>query len=671
MAIMANSKVLPLAQYLVRVNLTPPFTSGSLNINALLSADIYRSQPGILTANYGFEGYMGVPGLQGTDEAARQAAYEYGVSWQSLDPALDAPARAQYSGVGDTAFQATYGVAVVQGDTIPVVFSHPVLGSSIRPEAFEILLNTGEWVTPITASLLPNVEYNERQTVVLTGYWGNRLPSDHPDALHPTLLRIADSDSPLMFVTPQGLVSAAGLEVESANPYDAGNGPRLVAANLDVLTTLGEGAPIWLQASAANSGTHLFGEEAQFRLRLYTSAGFSPDGIRSILPTEFSRFFRLEAVNALGETVWINEAGVSYDIAGHGTLKVLGVADTGPRQDQYDDAYVEDHDNQYDIILAGDRAAVEQLVRVHMPAEGEYSVVYNPGGPGNAPDSNPHVPFTVPSSPLSIEIANLIERNPYVTYVEIDGPVYRDPFTGQPVGEDLGVALHDTGTGHVVHQYSDPYGRIFYASFDVSDVFNYAGSAEHPVLFDAVYYLRQNPDVRDAFNADHTLAWQHYLQFGASESLSPDAEAGTRAPMPWFDIDFYLSANPDVAAAADGPSFAFRHFIENGMTEFRAPNALGLLKPLTEENLLQYAKASQDLLLAFDIAASATSLNAQQRYDLAMHFHRWGYAEDRAAQPTVLVAPTPDPGPDEDFWIELGGTIGTPPDELAFFGALG
>src|SRR5690606_41359868 len=133
----------------------------------------------------------------------------------------------------------------------------------------------------------------------------NRLPSDHPDALHPTLVRITDSDSPLMFVTPQGLVSAAGLEVESANPYDAGNGPRLVAANLDVLTTLGEGAPIWLQASAANSGTDLFGEEAQFRLRLYTGAGFSPDGIRSIVPTEVSRFFRLDAGNALGESVGI------------------------------------------------------------------------------------------------------------------------------------------------------------------------------------------------------------------------------------------------------------------------------------------------------------------------------------------------------------------------------
>lgn len=71
--------------------------------------------------------------LQGTGDDARQAAYDSGIAWQALDPALNAPARSVYSGVGDTAFQTTYGVAVIQGDTIPVVFSHPVLGSSIRP----------------------------------------------------------------------------------------------------------------------------------------------------------------------------------------------------------------------------------------------------------------------------------------------------------------------------------------------------------------------------------------------------------------------------------------------------------------------------------------------------------------------------------------------------------
>lgn len=51
MGILANKKVLPLFQYLMQVNHTPPFTSDSLNINALLSADVYRDQPGIITAN--------------------------------------------------------------------------------------------------------------------------------------------------------------------------------------------------------------------------------------------------------------------------------------------------------------------------------------------------------------------------------------------------------------------------------------------------------------------------------------------------------------------------------------------------------------------------------------------------------------------------------------------
>lgn len=650
MAIMANSRALPLVQYLVQLNLSPPFTSDSLNVSALLSADVYRDELAIITANYGFDGYMGVPGLRGVDDAARQIAYDHGVSWQELDPALDAPARAYYSAVGDAAFLAAYGVSVVQGDTIPVVFSHPVLASSIRPESFEIQLNTGEWVTPLTASLLPNGEYNERQTVVLTGYWGNRLESDHPDALHPVLVRIAESETPLTFVTPQGLVSAAGLEIASANPYDAGNGPRLVAANLDQFSTLGEGAPFWLIASNGNSGADLFGDEAQFRLRLYTSAGFSPDGIRSILPTEFGRFFRLEARDALGEPVWIDEAGVDYTISGHGSVRVLGIADTGPAQAQYDDAYVEDHDNQYDIILAGDRAAVEQLVRVHMPSGGDYDAVYNPGGPGNDPASNPDTPFTVPSSPQAIEVSNLMGDDPYVSFVELGNAVYRDPASGQPLGANLGIALYDTATGHTVYQYRDPAGQLFYASFQVSSDFSQFGSANHPVLFEAANYLGQNPDVFAAMGIDHAQAWQHYLAYGASESLSPGG--ASRAPASWFDIDFYLHANPDVARAADSGAFAFHHFMQYGMAEFRAPNALGTLEPLSEHSLLQYAQANVDLMQAFGIDSDATQLTATQQYELALHFHRWGYLEGREAEPTMLTLPDP--------LIDLSGVTGAP-----------
>src|SRR5690606_41363061 len=129
-------------------------------------------------------------------------------------------------------------------------------------------------------------------------------------------------------------------------------GRRMVAANLDQFSTLGVGAPFWLMDSNGNSGADLFGDEAQFRLRPYTSAGFSPDGIRSILPTEFGRFFRLEARDALAEPVWIDEAGVDYTISGHGSVRVRGIAATGPAQARYGDAYADDHGNQDRTTLA-------------------------------------------------------------------------------------------------------------------------------------------------------------------------------------------------------------------------------------------------------------------------------------------------------------------------------
>ncbi len=468
-----------LLQYMASLNFSAP-QSDALNVAALLGADWYGEVPRIITANYGFDGYMGVPGLNGTDEASREAAYAYGVAWQHLDPALDAASRAYYSAVGLNGFEQVYGVAVELGDTIPVVFSHPVHGPSLTPEAFEIVLNTGEVVNPATASFLPNGEYNERQTVVLTGDWGNRLQPDDPDARYPVSVRVVATEPPLELVTADGLVAATGFEVNSHNPYVEGNGPRMVGANIDFYTDLGEGAPLWLAASNGNSGADLYGDEAQFRLRVYTSAGFSPDGIGSLLPTDFSTYFQIEAIDLQGRSVWITETGVDYAIGELGTVRVVGLADTGPAQAEYNEAYVEDHDNQYDIILAGDAAAMARLATLHMPAEGDYLPVYNPGGPGNDPASNPDVPFTVPSSPQSIEIAHVHGDNPYVTFVEVDGAVYRDPESQQPIGANWGLAVHDTATGHQVWQYADPDGKIFYASFEVSPVYHITLDAEHP-----------------------------------------------------------------------------------------------------------------------------------------------------------------------------------------------
>jgi hypothetical protein len=36
----------------------------------------------------------------------------------------------------------------------------------------------------------------------------------------------------------------------------------------------------------------LYGDEAQFRLRVYIRGGMTADGVRAVFPTDFSRFFR-------------------------------------------------------------------------------------------------------------------------------------------------------------------------------------------------------------------------------------------------------------------------------------------------------------------------------------------------------------------------------------------
>ena len=459
----------PLQAYLATVNADTVPSSAALATNVLLGADYYGDEPRIITANYGFDGYMGVPGLTGTGDTARDAAYAHDVAWQDLDPDLGAAARAYYSAVGVAVFSAVYGVPLELGDTIPVVFSHPVLPASVTPEAFRITLNDGQTVTPATASFIPNLEYNERQTVVLSGYWGNRIAPGQPGAQYPVRVEVVDAATPMMLVTPKGLVPAAGLSLESHNPYEPGNGPRIVAAKLNLYSDLGEGGPQSQPASTANSGADLYGSQARYRLRIYTSAGFSPDGIASIRPDDYGRFFVLKAVDRSGNTIELAQAGTSYAIDGYGTVRIVGLADTGPRQDSYDDAYVEDHDNQYDIILTGDLAAIARITEVRLPSSGAYSAVYNPGGPGNQPANNPpEAVFTVPSQDHSVPVSNDMAAASFVSYAEIDGPVARDPATGQPLGKLLGTAIIDTKTGYSVLAYEDPDGKRFYASFPVS-----------------------------------------------------------------------------------------------------------------------------------------------------------------------------------------------------------
>ena len=52
--------------------------------NIVLGSDYYDVQPRMMTANYGFQGYMGIIGLNGTDQTNREVAYLNKVSWGRL-----------------------------------------------------------------------------------------------------------------------------------------------------------------------------------------------------------------------------------------------------------------------------------------------------------------------------------------------------------------------------------------------------------------------------------------------------------------------------------------------------------------------------------------------------------------------------------------------------------
>jgi hypothetical protein len=97
-------------------------------------------------------------------------------------------------------------------------------------------------------------------------------------------------------------------------------------------------------------------------------------------------------------------------------------------------------------------------------------------------------------------------------------------------------------------------------------------------LFDAEYYLNNNPDVA---TAGESPLW-HYVVHGAAEQ---------RDPSPAFDTSYYAEANPDVAQAGINPLL---HYVRHGAAEgrsIRPPDPVARidnLTPLTAEGFVRY-----------------------------------------------------------------------------------
>lgn len=358
----------------------------------IVNADLWSDQPEILSAGYGFDNIIGVEG----GEAEVRAA---GGTWNAITCATGAepPREALTSSALPSAVERGFDHTAAFADGLPVVFSYPVVPSTVDHTDFRVTLNTGEIVTPQAAGIIPNWEYNERSVVVIFGDFGNRQLPGEPDARYAIRVEVVADSTPLLLVGRAGTVSAVGLSRESdSSPYVSG--PYLVGAKLTRMSTEGEGGPALFNSVLPNDGQALYGDAAQYRLRMYTSGGFSPDGVRGILPTEYARFFRIHALAMDGSTVLLTETGVDYAAAG-GTIRVEGLADLGVAlaDGAYDDCYDEDHDNYIDVILSGDEAAMHSITFLEVPATGDYDPLYNPGGPGNNP--TPGVRYSAASPP--------------------------------------------------------------------------------------------------------------------------------------------------------------------------------------------------------------------------------------------------------------------------------
>lgn len=410
---------------LVEITVTLPAGPLSLTLDGtLIGADYWSETPEILSASYGFGDIIGLPGTEITQQLVEQAggAWLSDVNCAGGNTASLTSSVTQQQLANGYILKTPYHQFLKDGalglDGMPIVFSWPVLTNTIDINDVQVTLNTGEVVSPVAIGMLPNFENNERNCIVVFGEFGNRLPSTDPNARFSVKVEIVTGDTPLMLVGPNNqMVSAVGLSWETTtSPYDPNNGPRLVGAKLNHVGSqaIGEGLsnPIVNMQLPQNDEFDLYGG-GDFRLRVLTSGGFSPDGVSGLLPTDYERFFRLHATGTDGSTVLIEDVGVDYQVEG-GTLKVLGLSDLGNvagyNGTVYGDCYAEDRDNYIDIIIEGDEDAARNITFVEIPSlEGGYDAFYNPGGPGTTPFDG--VTYTQPG-PRDLEPVIIALDNP-------------------------------------------------------------------------------------------------------------------------------------------------------------------------------------------------------------------------------------------------------------------
>jgi hypothetical protein len=405
---------------------TVPYTYRVLRRDVIINADVWNRKPEMMAAGLGFTNIIGVPGLTTSDVPLSRTLTVLGQgAWNSNVHCSDGqtpPLSSYTSSSTPSAIRSLYGQDVYYSDGLPVEFSWPILPSTLDADDFAVKLNNGTTVTPQVVSIWPNYLYNERSVAVMFGHFGNRIPPSQAGALYPVSVTVVRGSSVLKLVGPgQRIVSAVGFSARTpGSPYtapgvppDQRGGPTLVAAKLSRMSAVGNTAPPIFRQDVPNSGVALYGSQAKFRLRLYTSGGMTPNGVTPLLPTQYDQYFQVDAVNSAGQTIRLIKAGQTYYIDGQ-PLRVVGLANLGRKQSSYDDCYSELRNNYIDIVLDGSAAAARRITTVLIPSTGRYKPLYNPGGPGN--DPAPGVHYSAPSPPISEPVMIALTNPLTVTY---------------------------------------------------------------------------------------------------------------------------------------------------------------------------------------------------------------------------------------------------------------
>lgn len=114
-------------------------------------------------------------------------------------------------------------------------------------------------------------------------------------------------------------------------------------------------------------------------------------------------------------------------------------------------------------------------------------------------------------------------------------------------------------------------------------------------LFDSRFYLENNPDVKE----NGINPFLHFMKNGWREGRNPSRD---------FDVKYYLELNPDVKAAGINPLV---HYIKYGMSEGRSTKSLNYVD--YEEPIPTYSPGAIEMVTAGELTARMNSLLKSDR----------------------------------------------------------